>query len=67
MTYSKRLEAYKKACHYAVCFNDFSEGKKLGLDLSFIKGKTPEEVNREFTIECQLTQDEAKQLGLEPS
>ncbi len=34
---------------------------------AFIKGKTPEEVNREFTIECQLTQDEAKQLGLEPS
>ena len=34
---------------------------------AFIKGRTPEEVNREFTIECQLTQDEAKQLGLEPS
>ena len=30
-----------------------------------MKGKTPEEVNEEFTIECQLTQDEAKQLGLD--
>ena len=32
---------------------------------SFIKGKTPEEVNQEFIIECQLTQEEARQLGLE--
>ena len=32
---------------------------------AFMKGKTPEEVNQEFTIECQLTQDEAKQLGLD--
>ena len=32
---------------------------------AFMKGKTPEEVNEEFTIECQLTQDEAKQLGLD--
>ena len=34
---------------------------------AFIKGKTPEEVNKEFIIECQLTQEEAKQLGLEPN
>ena len=32
---------------------------------AFMKGKTPEEVNKEFTIECQLTQEEAKQLGLD--
>ena len=32
---------------------------------AFMKGKTPDEVNKEFTIECQLTQDEAKQLGLD--
>ena len=32
---------------------------------AFMKGKSPEEVNKEFTIECQLTQEEAKQLGLE--
>lgn len=32
---------------------------------SFMKGKTPEEVNNYFTIECQLTNDEAKELGLE--
>ena len=34
---------------------------------AFMKGKTPEEVNKEFTIECQLTQEEAKQLGLDSS
>lgn len=32
---------------------------------AFMKGKSPEEVNKEFTIECQLTQDEAKELGLD--
>ncbi len=32
---------------------------------AFMKGKTPEEVNEEFTIECQLTKEEAKQLGLD--
>lgn len=32
---------------------------------AFMKGKTVEEVNKEFTIECQLTQEEAKELGLE--
>ena len=31
----------------------------------FMKGKSPEEVNNHFTIECQLTNDEAKELGLE--
>ncbi len=31
----------------------------------FMKGKTPEEVNNHFTIECQLTNDEAKELGLD--
>ena len=34
---------------------------------AFMKGKTPEEVNKEFTIECQLTQEEAKELGLDAS
>jgi hypothetical protein len=32
---------------------------------SFMKDKAPEEVNKEFTIECQLTADEAKSLGLD--
>ena len=32
---------------------------------AFMKGKSPEDVNREFTIECQLTQEEAKQLCLD--
>lgn len=31
----------------------------------FMKGKSPEEVNQFFTIECQLTNEEAKDLGLE--
>ena len=33
---------------------------------AFIRNKTPEEVSKEFIIECQLTEDEARQLGLEP-
>ena len=32
---------------------------------AFMKNKSPEEVNKEFTIECQLTQEEAKELGLD--
>lgn len=32
---------------------------------SFMKDKSPEDVNKEFTIECQLTAEEAKELGLE--
>lgn len=31
----------------------------------FMKGKTPDEVNAHFTIECQLTNEEAKELGLD--
>ena len=33
---------------------------------AFLRNKTPEEVNKEFIIECQLTQEEARELGLEP-
>jgi hypothetical protein len=32
---------------------------------AFMKDKTPDEVNKEFTIECQLTNEEAKTLGLD--
>jgi hypothetical protein len=32
---------------------------------NFMKNKSPEDVQKEFTIECQLTADEAKELGLE--
>ena len=56
-------------------FNLINAGLLLELDhlhdlgcakiAAFMKGKTPEEVNKEFTIECQLTQEEAKELGLE--
>lgn len=31
----------------------------------FMKGKEPEEINQHFTIECQLTNEEAKELGLD--
>jgi len=31
----------------------------------FMRDKTPEEVQKEFTIECQITSEEAKALGLE--
>ena len=60
--YSKKLEAYKKACHYAVCFNDFSEGKKLGLDLSFIKGKIIYERRRSLDNELPDHYPELKML-----
>ena len=32
---------------------------------AFMKGKTPEEMSQEFTIECQLTPEQAKALGLD--
>jgi hypothetical protein len=32
---------------------------------AFMKGKNPEQVSEEFTIECQLTPEEAKKLGME--
>ena len=34
--YGKEIEPYKKALHYAICFNDYSLGKKLGLDFSLV-------------------------------
>ena len=34
---------------------------------AFMKGKSPEQVNEEFTIECQLTPEQAKTLGLDSS
>lgn len=35
--YSKEIEPLKKAIHYAVFFRDYSLGKDLGYDLSFIE------------------------------
>jgi hypothetical protein len=32
---------------------------------NFMKNKSPEDVQKEFTVECQLTADEAKDLGLD--
>lgn len=34
--YSKEIEPLKKAIHYAIFFNDYSLGKELGYDFSFI-------------------------------
>ena len=62
---------------YENCFHLINAGSLLQLNhlyelacskiAAFMKGKTPEEVNKEFIIECQLTQEEAKQLGLDSS
>ena len=35
--YSKEIEPLKKAIHYAIFFRDYSLGKELGYDLSFIE------------------------------
>lgn len=35
--YSKEIEPLKKAIHYAIFFHDYSRGKELGYDLSFIE------------------------------
>ena len=32
---------------------------------AFMKDKSPDEINKEFTFECQLTPEEVKDLGLE--
>ena len=62
---------------YENCFHLINAGSFLELNhlyelacskiAAFMKGKSPEEVNQEFTIECQLTQEEAKELGLDSS
>ena len=59
---------------YENCFRLINAGLLLELNhlyelacakiAAFMKGKNPEEVNEEFTIECQLTNEEAKKLGL---
>lgn len=35
--YSKEIEPLKKAIHYAIFFHEYSRGKELGYDLSFIE------------------------------
>ena len=69
--------SFIESVSYENCFHLINAGLTLGLDhlyelacskiAAFMKGKTPEEVNQEFTIECQLTQEEAKELGLDSS
>lgn len=58
-----------------VVFELINAGESLGIDhlhdlacakiAAFMKDKSPEDIADHFTIECQLTTDEAKQLGLE--
>ena len=60
---------------YENCFHLINAGLQLELNhlyelacakiAAFMKGKNPEQVNEEFTIECQLTNEEAKKLGLD--
>ena len=60
---------------YENCFRLINAGNLLQLNhlfdlacakiAAFMKGKNMEQVGEEFTIECQLTPDEAKQLGIE--
>ena len=62
---------------YENTFHLINAGAQLELDhlynlgclkiAAFMKGKSPEEVNEEFTIECQLTPEQAKALGLDSS
>ena len=62
---------------YENTFHLINAGAQLELDhlynlaclkiAAFMKGKSPEEVNEEFTIECQLTPEQAKSLGLDSS
>eukprot|EP00340_Litonotus_pictus_P004292 CAMPEP_0170516626 /NCGR_PEP_ID=MMETSP0209-20121228/2799_1 /TAXON_ID=665100 ORGANISM="Litonotus pictus, Strain P1" /NCGR_SAMPLE_ID=MMETSP0209 /ASSEMBLY_ACC=CAM_ASM_000301 /LENGTH=161 /DNA_ID=CAMNT_0010801583 /DNA_START=16 /DNA_END=501 /DNA_ORIENTATION=+ len=66
---------YIEPLEFEMVFELINAGALLELDglhdlacakiASFMKGKSPEEVNQHFTIECQLTNDEAKELGLE--
>ena len=57
---------------YENCFHLINAGSLLQLNhlyelacskiAAFMKGKSPDEVNKEFTIECQLTQEDRKYL-----
>ena len=65
------------AISYENTFHLINAGAELEIDhlynlaclkiAAFMKGKSPEEVNEEFTIECQLTPEQAKSLGLDSS
>ena len=69
--------SFIESISYEDCFHLINAGILLKLNhlydlacsriAAFIRGKTPEEINQEFIFECQFTQDEAKQLGLEPN
>ena len=62
---------------YDNCFRLINAGLLLELNhlyelactkiAAFMKGKTAEQINEQFTIECQLTKEEAQTMGLETS
>jgi hypothetical protein len=60
--------------NFEIVFNLINAGLIFKLDhlhdlacakvAQFMKDNSPEEVQKEFTIECQITSEEAKELGL---
>ena len=72
---STRYHDFINPLDFEVIFELINAGALLELDslhdlacakiAFFMKGKSPEEVNQHFTIECQLTNEEAKELGLD--
>ena len=62
-------------CSYENAFSLINAALLLNLDhlhdlacikiAAFMRDKAPDEINKEFTFECQLTPEEVKDLGLE--
>ena len=62
-------------CSYENTFSLINAALLLNLDhlhdlacikiAAFMRDKAPDEINKEFTFECQLTPEEVKELGLE--
>ena len=59
--YSKKLEAYKKACHYAVCFDDFSLLENLGVNVK-TKTKDRKELTQQVKQLLKLNRVEMQSL-----
>jgi site-specific DNA-adenine methylase len=56
--YSKEIEPYKKAWHYAVFENDFSFAKKLNIDLEPIKGLS--DIHHKYLISKKIIESVKK-------
>ena len=64
--YSKEIEPYKKALHYAIVFNDYSYGQELGVDLSVID-KVKSIHNRRIALGKYLREtNQMEKTGLNP-